>query len=275
MSALHLRLRIPAGPPVDMSGITPERLCGLDADAIGALQLRRGGGLHTLADLFEFEPQQDDGEQPRLEIHEPAGRLDGIGAGMTGGRIVVHGDAGAFLGRDMAGGDIQVQGGCGAYAGTGMSGGELRIAGDAGDLLGAALPGERLGMRGGNVVVRGNAGARVGQRMRSGLILVEGRVGASCGARMIAGTIVARGGAGEGLGRGMRRGTVVLGKPPAALPSTFYDAGVQTPGFLAILFRELRLLDGAEHALTTSLPPMRRWLGDRGNDGLGEIFTPA
>lgn len=271
MSVLHLRLRA-AGLPVDMSGLTPERLAGLDLDAIATLQLHCGGELQPLAQLFELERETDDSEQPRLEVHEPAARLDGIGGSMAAGRIVVHGDAGAFLGSGMSGGLIEVRGACGAYAATGMSGGELRVDRDAGDYLGAALPGERLGMRGGNVVVRGNAGTRVGERMRGGLILVNGQAGASCAARMIAGTVVARNGAGAGVGRGMRRGTVVLGGPPDALPCTFFDGGIHAPGFMALLSRELQRLAGDEPAF--ALPPMRRWLGDRANAGLGEIFTP-
>ena len=273
MSVLHLRLRAAAGLPVDMSGLTPERLAKLDLDAIAQLQLRCGGELRSMAQLFELERETDDCDRPRLEVHESAAILDGIGGSMAAGRIVVHGDAGAFVGNGMSGGLIEVRGACGAYAGTGMSGGELRLDRDAGDYLGAALPGERVGMRGGNVVVRGNAGARVGERMRGGLVLVSGQAGASCAARMIAGTVVARNGAGAGVGRGMRRGTVVLGCPPESLPCTFFDSGVHTPGFMAILSRELQRLAGDDP--TFALPVMRRWLGDRANAGMGEIFTPA
>lgn len=273
MSVLHIRLRAATAQPVDMSGLTPELLAEVGLDAIATRQLRCGGQLRPVATLFELEREVGDSEQPRLEIHESTAMLDGIGGCMTAGRIVVHGHAGAFLGSGMSGGLIEVRGACGAFAASGMSGGDLRVDRDADDYLGAALPGERLGMRGGTVVIQGNAGARVGERMRGGLILVNGQAGASCAVRMIAGTVVARNGAEAGVGRGMRRGTVVLGVPSARLPRTFFDGGVHAPGFMSILSRELQRISADEPTLPLSA--MRRWLGDRANAGLGEIFTPA
>lgn len=270
MSALHLHVRARPAQPIDVSGLLPLYRTNGDLDTLGAQEVPCGSRLRRLSELFELELKPDEPES--VEFHGACESVNGIGAALVAGRVVVHGNAGAFLGQDMAGGQIEVHGSCEAYAGTGMKGGSLRIAGNAGDYLGAARAGERQGLQGGTIVVCGDAQARVGERMRAGLIVILGRAGASCAARMIAGTIVIGAATGPGVGRGMRRGTVLVGEKPEAIPGTFVDAGPQAPGFLALLARELSELSGPETLALPSAP--RRWLGDRANGGMGEIFTP-
>lgn len=274
MKALHLRLRASVRMPVDLSPLGPEDLDELDADAVAKLELRCGGRMRSLGELFELQLEEADDEgDARIELHEPRALVDGIGAGMASGLILVRGDAGAYAGRGMQGGRIEVEGSCGAYAGAGMLGGCLRISADAGDCLGGALPGERQGMRGGEIVVGGNAGARVAERMRRGLILVRGDTGPSCAARMIAGTVVVRGRLGPGAARGMRRGTLLLDQTPEGLPVTFYDGGIQELGFLTLMEHEIARLE--ERPPPAAVPPRRRWVGDLANGGLGEILVPV
>jgi formylmethanofuran dehydrogenase subunit C len=261
MSGLILTVRDPAGPPIDMTGVLP--------DAKADVSLIRGRERHRLDDLFTLEA----GGPPGTLILRPGGAvLDGVGAGMTAGEIMVEGDCGALAGRGMRGGTLIVQGSCGAFAAAEMAGGRMRIAGDAGDFLGAPLAGSPRGVTGGSVVVAGNAGDRVGERMRRGLITVQGRVGELCGARMIAGTIVVGGGCGVGLGLAMRRGTIVLSNAPAPPPVGFEDGGVHEWLFLDLLRRDLIADRAWPVGFPTAGTRAHRLLGDRSVGGVGEVL---
>ncbi len=274
MSGVVLTPRAPAGPPIDMTGVLPERLAaegltGSGRDALAGLMLVRGRGRHRLDALFTLQ----DGGPPGTLILRPGGAvLDGVGTGMTAGEIMVEGDCGACAGSGMSGGTLIVEGRCGAFAAAEMSGGRLRVAGDAGDFLGAPLAGGTRGMSGGSVVVGGNAGDRVGERMRRGLIAVHGRVGSLCGARMIAGTIAVGAGCGPDLGLAMRRGSVLLSQRPAAMPAGFVDGGLNDWLFLELMRRELT--DGG--AWPAGFPTVgtraRRLVGDRSVGGIGEVL---
>ena len=117
---------------------------------------------------------------------------------------------GAYLGAGMSGGSLVVRGNVGAYAATGMRGGRIHVYGSTGDFLAAARPGERHGMQGGLVLVDGDTGDRLGDRMRRGMVLIEGNAGDYCASRMVAGTIAVWGSVGKLPGLGMRRGTLLL-----------------------------------------------------------------
>ncbi|RLI34824.1 hypothetical protein DRO53_02705 [Candidatus Bathyarchaeota archaeon] len=64
--------------------------------------------------------------------------------GMTGGMIIVHGDAGRNVGLKMAGGSIKIEGSAGEFLGHGMSGGEIYVGGSCGPRLGAEMKGGRI-----------------------------------------------------------------------------------------------------------------------------------
>lgn len=71
-------------------------------------------------------------------------------AGMRGGTIVIHGDAGAEVGLGMRGGAIIIEGSC--------------------DIM----PG--LSMRGGNILIKGNCAGKAGARMTGGRVVVLGSI---------------------------------------------------------------------------------------------------
>lgn len=254
MNGVILTPRNPDGPPIDMTGVLPERLAdGFDGggrEALAGLMLVRGRHRHRLDTLFTL---QDGGPSGALILRPGGIVLDGVGAGMTAGEILVEGN-------------------CGAFAAAEMAGGRLRIAGDAGDFLGAPLAGGTRGMSGGSVVVGGNAGDRVGERMRRGLIAVQGRVGSLCGARMIAGTIVVGAACGPGLGQAMRRGSILLSQAPEAVPSGFVDGGMNDWLFLELMRKEL-MDEGAWPAgFPATGTRARRLVGDRSVEGIGEVL---
>lgn len=255
--------------PIDMTGVLPERLAESGRDGLAGLMLVRGRGRHRLDELFALQ----DGGPPGTLILRPGGAvLDGVGAGMAAGEILVEGDCGAYAGSGMRGGTLIVEGRCGAFAAAEMAGGRLRVAGDAGDFLGAPLAGGTRGMGGGSVVVGGNAGDRVGERMRRGSITVHGRVGSLCGARMIAGTIVIGAGCGPGLGLAMRRGSILLSQAPEEPPDGFADGGMNDWLFLEPMRRELTDSGAWPVGFPVAGTRARRLVGDRSVGGIGEVL---
>ncbi|HEX7044943.1 MAG TPA: formylmethanofuran dehydrogenase subunit C [Burkholderiales bacterium] len=269
MSALVLELREPVPARVDLRGVTPDRLEGLSARAIGAIEVVAGARPVALERLFAIS-----GDAPgELVLRGATACLDGIGAGMRAGRIVVEGDAGDYVAQDMRAGEIIVRGNAGAYAASGMRGGVLRITGNAGDCLGAVHAGARYGLRGGTVIVHGNAGARAGERQRRGQILIRGDAGDWLGARMVAGTIMVLGRTGRLAGFGMRRGSLLLAQAPASLPGSFNESGRHHLSFLSLYLRSLHALDPAFAALDPGRATVRRFVGDRGCNGKGEVLV--
>ncbi|MDQ2104103.1 formylmethanofuran dehydrogenase subunit C [Azospirillum isscasi] len=269
MSGVVLTPREPAGPPIDMTGVLPERLAEGGRDALAGAMPVRGRERHRLDALFTL---QDGGPSGTLILRPGAAVLDGVGTGMSAGDILVEGDCGAYAGSGMSGGSLTVEGRCGAFAAAEMAGGRLRIAGDAGDFLGAPLAGGTRGMSGGSVTVAGSAGDRVGERMRRGLIAVHGRVGSLCGARMIAGTIVVGAGCGPGLGQAMRRGSILLSQALEAVPPGFVDGGMNDWLFLELMRRELTVGGAWPAGFPAVGTRARRLVGDRSVGGMGEVL---
>jgi formylmethanofuran dehydrogenase subunit C len=268
MSRLTLTLREPPAQRVDMGAFTPDRLAGLSAEEVRRIPLWQGRRQVPAGDLFQVEGT----DTQQILIRAESDRLDGIGTGMTRGVILVEGQAGAYLGREMRGGTIRVTGNSGILAGTAMSGGQVQIEGSCGDFLGAALPGERGPMRGGLLLVHGNAGDRVGDSLRRGIILIAGNAGDYCASRMGAGTVAVLGAVGIQVGLGMRRGSVLLTAEPR-LPPTFNDNGIHHLGFLRLLTQSPELAADPFAALRERGTRVRRWLGDLGYGGKGEVLV--
>jgi formylmethanofuran dehydrogenase subunit C len=268
MSTLCLTLREPPANRVDLSPLTSGHLTGKALEDVAAIELATGNRKVRLDSLFTISGTFIS----ELEIHGSCDQLDYIGARMTHGRIVVMGDAGAYLGAGMSGGSLVVRGNAGAFAATGMSGGRIHIYGNCGDFLAAARPGEHHGMKGGLVHVDGDAGDRLGDRMRRGMVLVDGNAGDYCASRMVAGTIAVWGSVGKLPGLAMRRGTLLLQQASSALPPTFNDCGIYPLNFLTLLVRSWRKLPGKYSKLPDTGLRVRRFMGDVGNDGRGEIL---
>lgn len=268
MSTLTLTLREVPAQRLDLSPLSPDRLAGRSAAEVGAIELSSGNRRLRVDSLFKVAG----GYESVLEICNSCDKLDRIGEAMTGGQVIVQGNAGAYLGARMKDGKIEVQGNVGAYGATGMRGGFIHIKGNAGDFLAAAIPGDPKGMQGGTVLVTGNTGERTGDRMRRGALLIEGDTGDYCGSRMIAGTIAVGGKVGRFPGLQMRRGTLLLRQAPGTLVPTFSDCGEHPLGFLTLLVKSWRTLPGAFAKLPESLSRVRRYMGDLANDGRGEIL---
>jgi formylmethanofuran dehydrogenase subunit C len=265
-----LRLEEDPGLPVDMTGVLPERLAGLNEAEVAAVPLQVGNRKLPLGELFRVTP----GDAAHLVVEGATRRLDRLGAAMAGGAIEAYGDAGAYLGLGMRGGRIGLFGSAGDFAGAAMRDGAIVVGADAGDFVGGALPGDAHGMAGGAVLIGGDAGDRAGDRMRRGTIAVRGATGAYPASRMIGGTVVVGGACGAWPGYGMRRGTVALAHDPGGrLPAPlFADAGEHDLPWLALLDRHLRALGWEGGPVGRRV---RRLAGDLSVGGRGEVLVAA
>ncbi|MGR6807121.1 formylmethanofuran dehydrogenase subunit C [Sphaerotilus natans] len=285
----RLTLRRRPALRLELDGLLPETLDGLDAAAVAALPLRLGRARPPLSDWFELAPAGAAGELALVFADAADGaRLDRIGAGMTRGRLVVHGDAGDEVGAGMSGGRIEVRGSVRDQAGIEMQGGALHIAGDAGDFVASARPGSPDGMRGGLLSIAGRAGARLADRMRRGTLLVAGGAGDFALSRLVAGTVLVGGPLGAHPAWGLRRGSVLLldagAQAAARREPGLIDGGGDLRVAWTLIARELRaqiaalpetagraaFLPLAARLADGAAPPRLR--GDLAVDGLGELF---
>lgn len=269
MSGLRLKLRSAPSERIDLSALLPASLASLSDYDIGKLALAGEGGAVALGDVFAVSGAAGE----TLTIEAGSDRLDFIGAGLTGGALIVEGDVGAYCGAGMKGGRIEVRGNAGAYLAAGMKNGVVTVAGNAGDFTGAMRAGEKFGMTGGTVHIGGTAGTRIGDRMRRGTIVVRGATGSAAGSRMVGGTIITEKGFGDGPGPLLRRGTLI-GPAATKLLPTYADCGRHDLLILRLIDSHLKNTLGAlapAHAPGT----VRRLAGDLSTIGKGEILLTA
>jgi len=254
--------------PVEIEGITPDKLRGLATTDIAKLPIFLGNQSVDLGSLFTIEGAADD---ERLTIAGDLGGVHWIGAKMQSGELRIEGSAGRHVGSGLRGGEILVNGDAGDWLGAEMRSGLIHVRGSAGDQAGAAYRGSPRGMLGGKLFVCGNVGKEAGYLMRRGLIAVGGDAGDFAAWNMIAGTMLVFGGVGRRAAAGMRRGTLaVFGRPPQLLP-TFRAAGLGNPTFLRVYFAELRR-HGFEFDERLAHQELRLFAGDGITVGKGEVL---
>jgi formylmethanofuran dehydrogenase subunit C len=265
--AITLTLRAPIEGTLETDGIAPDRLAALSEREIAALPVWAGARTATLGDFFTVQGERS----TRVRIAGDVRRLNGLGAGMSAGDLVIDGDAGHRAGAGMTGGTLDVRGNVGDDAGAAMAGGVLTVSGNAGDRLGAATPGASKGMTGGEIVVRGSAGAEAGARVRRGLIAVGGATGRFPARAMIAGTLVVLGRAGADPGRASRRGTLVAAGG-IDVPVTYWHACTYEPPHVRLVMTWLRRRYGLAIDARIANGAYRRYCGDAGSQSRGEIL---
>jgi formylmethanofuran dehydrogenase subunit C len=262
-----LTLRAPPPAPLDAGVVTPDRLATLKAREIAALPVWIGSRVASLGEFFDVTGERS----ASVHIVGDLARVDGMGAGMAGGTLVIHGDAGRGVAAQMRGGTAEVVGSVGDDAGAAMSGGSLHVRGDAGARLGGALPGAAKGMIGGEIVVVGSAGAEAAARARRGLVVVAGDVGERAARAMIAGTLVVLGRTAERPGRQNKRGSIVaVGE--IVVPPTYQYACTYRPGFVRFMMTYLRRRYGLAIDERVVGGSYRCYRGDAGDPGKGEIL---
>ena len=111
--------------PVELEGITPDRLREKSLAEIERIEVFHGNRRVPLAELFRVSGDPSDG---RIDLEGDLSGVHHIGAGMSGGEIRVHGDAGRHVGAEMTGGTIDVEGDAGDWVGAEMKGGLIHVA---------------------------------------------------------------------------------------------------------------------------------------------------
>jgi formylmethanofuran dehydrogenase subunit C len=223
--------------PIEIEGVTPDRLRDKALPEIERLEVFHGNRKVPLGELFRASGDPSDG---RIDFEGDLRGVHYIGYGMTEGEVHVHGNAGRHVGGEMNGGTIRVEGDAGDWVGGEMHGGLIHVRGSAGHLIGAAYRGSKRGMTEGTILIGGEVGNEIGAAMRRGMLVVGGSCGDAAGFSMIAGTILVFGSCGIRTGAGMRRGTIgLLGEESPKLLPTFRRAGRFQPLFLRLVFREL------------------------------------
>jgi formylmethanofuran dehydrogenase subunit C len=266
-NAVTLSLRAPLAEPLDVDGVTADRVAGLSAREIADLPVWLGGRAARTGDFFDVKGERS----ATLRVQGALSQVHGLAAAMAGGSMVIDGDAGRRVAAGMTGGSVEVVGSVGDDAGLAMSGGVLRVSGNAGDRLGAAAPGASKGMTGGEIIVSGSAGSDAAARTRRGLVVVCGEIGADAARAMIAGTLVVFGRTGARPGRGSKRGSIVaLGG--IEVPVTYWFACTFEPPHVRLLLTYLRRRYGLTVADRMVSGRYRRYCGDAGNPGRGEIL---
>lgn len=266
---LHLRYHGSGTIPVEAECITPDTLAGKSPAEVAALPVQHGNVPVPLGDFFYVTGAAGDGE---VVVEGDCRCVKWIGAGMTRGRLHVHGHAGMHLGSGMRGGEIHVHGSSGDWLGAEMRGGRIHVHGDAGHLAGSAYRGSRAGMRGGVILVEGDAGDEVGASMRRGLIAIGGRCGDFAGVSLLAGSLLVFGPCGARPGAGMKRGTLAFLGPVPTLLGSFRLSCIAHSVFLTLYLRQLQRwgFPVAEHFLDG---PWQRHTGDHVALGKGEVLV--
>jgi formylmethanofuran dehydrogenase subunit C len=265
--AITLSLRAGVDEAIDLDGVTADRLAALPASDIAALPVRAGGRPVPLGDLFDVRGEQSD----RVRVEGSLARVDGLGAAMRSGELIIDGDAGQRVGAGMTGGLIDVRGNAGDEAGVAMAGGTLRIGGNGGHRCGAAAAGASRGMSGGELIVTGSVGDEVAARARRGLVVVGGDAGEQAARAMIAGTLIVFGRTGARAGRGSKRGSIVAIGGIDVPPTYRYACTFQPPHLrLTLTYLSRRYGLSVETAVLDGR--YRRYCGDAGDVGKGEIL---
>ncbi len=254
---------------VDLTGIVPDRLAGLSADAVRRVVIRADERPCALGEVCAVT---GDGSDAAIECRGDFSRVHYVAAGMASGTMRVTGNIGRHAGEGMTGGRLGVPGDAGDWLAAEMAGGHVVVAGSAGDNVAGALPGSDHGLRGGVVIVRGDAGQFAGQRMRRGILAIGGSCGKAAAFEMRAGTVIVARRVGPHPGLGMRRGSLVALACHPAIPSTFNRGRSWTPPFLGLLLTGLvRAGFCPPHPLPTR---WRQWHGDVLTGCRGEILCP-
>lgn len=265
--AITLSLREPLSQPLDVDGVTPDRCADLGEKDIASLPVWLGKQAACVGDMFHVRGERS--SSMRVEGVSPL--VHGLGAQMMRGELFIEGDAGHRVAAHMTGGAVELRGSAGDDAGMAMSGGTVIVAKDVGHRLAGPLPGASKGMTGGEIIVFGSAGDDAVARVRRGLVVVAGNAGRHTARSMIAGTLVVFGRTGSDAGRGSKRGSI-LAVGGIDVPSTYQYANTYRPAYVRLVLTYLRRRYGMTIDERVLGGLYRRYCGDAGVPGKGEIL---
>jgi formylmethanofuran dehydrogenase subunit C len=243
--------------PVTAECISPDIFQSKKREEIEGLSVWEGNSQKRLGELFKVEHVE--GEETAVAICGDVGGVRRIGACMTGGEVMIKGDAGMHLGEEMKGGRIIVHGNVGSWAGSMMKNGEILVHGNVDDYLGAPYRGSNEGMSGGRIVVHGNAGNEAGAYMKRGIIKIYGNARQFAGFRMRNGTIYVQKNCTRRAGACMADGKIVIGGSLESVLPTFTIDNIKTK----VKIEENETVEG----------PWYVFLGDLAENGNGKLYV--
>ena len=264
--SLHLTLHTAPEVPLEAELLSPDKLSGMNESAVARIKVHLGNQPASVGDFFKVTGTVNG----IIHLEGDLSRIKHLGAGMTAGKMHIHGDAGAHLGTGMSGGEIVVDGNAADWVGPEMTGGRITIKGDAGHLVGSAYRGSTSGMLDGEIIVHGSVKNETGHAMRNGLIVIGGNGGDFTGVNMLAGTIIVLGEVGTRTGASMKRGTIISMHKAEILP-TFSYACQYHPTFIRMLLQKVQNL-GLPVSEDQLQGQYHRWCGDGIELNRGEIL---
>ncbi len=236
---------------VDLSSVPWGALWRMTSEDLMGVLVRAGKEVRRLGDVSQITCLDDGRDITTISVGET--RVHGVASKLKSGEVVVNGDVGRCCGVEM-------------------TGGRLIVHGNAGDDLGAAMPGKSSGMRGGEILVFGNASRRVGAHLRRGIIAVRGDVGEDCAMEGLAGTVIVVGKVGAGAGVGMKRVSLIVGSDVCVDRLRYQAASTSMPTWLRVYFRSL-MGKGFAIPPDWLEGLFQRWTGDRTGLGKGEVCS--
>lgn len=262
--------------PVEAEIFSPNILAGKTINEVENMKVFSGNKIFRVKDIFELEGEISDQTNCQTLIFEgDFQKVKYIGARMTGGNIIINGDAGMHTGAEMSGGEIRVKGSVRDWAGAEMKGGLMIIEEDAGHQLGCAYRGSSEGMTGGCIVVKGDVGTEAGSNMRRGMIVIKGDADQFVGAHSNGGQIFIFGKASKRIGA-MAKGNggfvACLGIVEAILPTYKFDT-IHKPIFMRLYLKQLVENLGIREANQYMNKQFRNFKGDLSVGGNFELLV--
>jgi len=258
MLTVVLTLKKTVDIPLEADVVTPSHFTNKTISEIGDLLIHQGNRNHPLREYFKIQGKSGKTiTDTEIVVRGDLRKIKMIGRGMNGGKIIVEGDVGMYLGAEMRAGRIHVHGSVDDWTAAEMRGGNIQIEGDAGFYLCAGYRGSRDGMQGGRVYVAGNVRGEMAAHMRRGFIAVRGNVESPCAAHMRGGTIIVVGDLAERTGIQGTRGMIIcLGKLGSVFP-TYKYSGSSEREFVNYYLRYLK--SRRPDFLETSIDVNEKW----------------
>lgn len=265
---MSLKLTLHTAPevPLEAELLSPDKIIGMNESNVAAIKVQHGNQTVEAGDFFKVSGTANG----VIHLEGDLSRIKHLGAAMTSGQMLIHGNAGAHLGAAMSGGEIIVEGNAEDWVGPEMSGGRIVIKGNAGHMVGSAYRGSIQGMTGGEIIIHGNVKNEAGHAMRNGQIIVGGNSGDFTGVDMLAGSILVLGEMGIRNGAGMKRGTIISMQQAQMLPTFSYSCRYR-PVFIRMFLKHLQAL-GLAITDEQIQGQYDRWCGDSVEMNRGEIL---
>lgn len=247
---------------LEFDELIPDKIYDWDKKDFEKYEVPIGNSRFPLTDYFniEVEGTAEAPEEVKMILDGDMGRVKYIGCKMSGGEIVVNGDADLHVGAEMRGGSIKVNGNAESYAGREMRGGTLEIMGNVKEYCGTSYIGEWRGMDGGVIKVHGNAGKQLADCMSGGEIYVDGDCDILAGIHMTKGYIEIGGDVTRWPAGQMKNGTIVIKGKLSRLLEGFEVEGIyEDPEIYGKQFNGKYI----------------KYTGDIGVDGKGSLWLNA